>query len=150
MPAEIENDLPATKNYVFQVGVDNDENDRINSELALNATTTGLQLHQVSTSTRDDAQAAITRIDNALEILNGQHATLGAMDNRFARLSVNQGTMVMNETEHLSILQDADFSESSTSFASEKLRIEVGSNVMRLHRELQGRLVEQLLQAVAI
>lgn len=76
---------------------------------AANIAATGTALSGINVAT--DANAAISAVDAALNAVNGQRATLGAIQNRFEATISNLQTSSENLTASRSRIQDADFAE---------------------------------------
>jgi flagellin len=75
----------------------------------LTAATSALTGTSVDVTTQSSSNAAITSIDSALDLINTQRATLGAIQTRFGSVIANLQTSSENLTGARSRIQDADF-----------------------------------------
>ena len=131
---EIEGQLDAVSEYVFQTGVDSTLDDRVVSDVALDATKLGLEIDSLTVGTREDAVLALDDLSVAFDNLNQAMTTYASLENKLDRLSENTATMIQSETQSLATIKDADFAESSTEYAMAKVRNENSMNVLRLWR----------------
>ena len=97
--------------YDFQIGTKNDPfQDRIqyNAQVT-NASITNLGINELSSSTREGAQTALSTLDNALQNLSGQRAELGAAQNRLTSTVQNLQVSKENLSAANSRIRDTDF-----------------------------------------
>lgn len=99
----------------FQVGIHNNPlNDRFTFETQSLATTlSGLGLAGVSTQTKESAQANLGMIDEAIEHVNGNRSSLGALQNRMQSTIANLSTYRENLEAANSRIRDTDMAEES-------------------------------------
>lgn len=99
----------------FQVGIHNNPlNDRFVFETQSLATTlSGLGLNGVSTQTKESAQANLGMIDEAIEHVNGNRSSLGALQNRMQSTIANLSTYRENLEAANSRIRDTDMAEES-------------------------------------
>lgn len=99
--------------FTFQVG--SDRNETIEFEFtAMNASNLGISAVQVRT--RDEAEAAITDLDGAIERIGGERAQLGAVANRFERTLAFNDVSAERTAESRSRITDADFGSEIVEF----------------------------------
>lgn len=91
---------------------------------AANITATGTALSGINVAT--DANAAISAVDAALNAVNGQRATLGAIQNRFEATISNLQTSSENLTASRSRIQDADFAEETAKLTRAQILQQAG------------------------
>jgi len=88
---------------------------------------------------------AITRIDKALETLNTQRASLGAVSNRLESTISNLTNIVTNMSSAQSRIQDADFASESTALARAQI-LQQASMAMLAQANASKQSVLALLQ----
>jgi flagellin len=88
---------------------------------------------------------AITRIDKALETLNTQRASLGAVSNRLESTISNLTNIVTNTSSAQSRIQDADFASESTALARAQI-LQQASMAMLAQANASKQSVLALLQ----
>lgn len=93
----------------FQVGSGTDSSSLISVSAISNMTATGLSVNAVDISTVAGATGAITSIDNAINTVNSQRGTLGAVQNRFEYTIANLSTTIENTVAARSRIKDADY-----------------------------------------
>ena len=91
---------------------------------AANIAATGTALSGINVAT--DANAAISAVDAALNAVNGQRATLGAIQNRFEATISNLQTSSENLTASRSRIQDADFAEETAKLTRAQILQQAG------------------------
>ncbi|MFO0208989.1 MAG: flagellin, partial [Betaproteobacteria bacterium] len=91
---------------------------------AANIAATGTALSGINVAT--DANAAISAVDAALNAVNGQRATLGAIQNRFEATISNLQTSSENLTASRSRIQDADFAEETAQLTRAQILQQAG------------------------
>ena len=102
--------LSDDENIDFQVGANNEGEDRIEVEFKDVADFSGVEAAidgDIETATT--AQAAIDDIDDALDEVNEQRAVFGAAMNRFEATITNLRNASENQTAAMSRIMDADF-----------------------------------------
>ena len=144
----IESQVVATDDYIWQTGIDNTEDDRVLSGVALDATKLGLEIDEFHIGTREEAVLALDDLSVAFDNLNQAMTTYATLENKLGRLSVNTATMIQSESQSLATIKDADFAESSAEYAMGKVRTENSMNVLRLYGEMKTSLVNNLLDAM--
>jgi len=76
---------------------------------------------QAASGTNADASGALAVIDDALETVNQNRASLGAIQSRLEVTVSNLSTTVTNMTEARSRIEDADFSAETTALAKQQI-----------------------------
>jgi flagellin len=99
----------------------------------------------ISVNTAAKSFDAITRIDKALETLNTQRASLGAVSNRLESTISNLTNIVTNTSSAQSRIQDADFASESTSLARAQI-LQQASMAMLAQANASKQSVLALLQ----
>jgi flagellin len=97
------------------------------------------------TSTTASREAAILRIDAAIETVNTQRATLGSVSNRLDSTISNLTNISTNLEAGRSSIQDADFAAESTSLAKSQI-LQQASTAMLAQANASKQGVLQLLQ----
>ncbi|TCS42107.1 flagellin [Reinekea marinisedimentorum] len=90
----------------------------------------GTYLSDIDISTFEGAQAAITAIDNALDVVTAQQADLGAIQNRFESTVMNLEVTQENLTAAQSAIQDADFAEETAEMTRTSVLQQAGISVL--------------------
>lgn len=105
--------------YDFQIDVNNDEfNDRISFNAGeQNATLSALNLDGLDFSTKDGAREGLEVLESSQTQVNGQRATLGALQNRLVSTIENLSTSVENFSAANSRIRDTDVAESTGELA---------------------------------
>ena len=78
----------------------------------------------------DNAQSAITLVDAALQSLNSQRASLGAISNRLDHNIANNTNAANNVAKSLGRIQDADFAAESTSLAKNQILLQASTAML--------------------
>lgn len=97
------------KDFVFQIGIDNDENNRLKfatSQLDLRSSTLGIS--GVDLSEVDSARDALANIDSALVKMNEPRASVGAMQSRMNSIITNLDVYRENLIAAKGRIMDAD------------------------------------------
>ncbi|TVP53827.1 MAG: flagellin, partial [Halomonadaceae bacterium] len=105
----------------------------------------GTLLRDLDISTVDGANDAITAIDNALDQVNLQRATLGAIQNRFESTIQNQQIASENLTSANSRIRDADFAAETAELSRTQVLQQAGLSILG-QANAQPQQVLQLLQ----
>ena len=99
----------------FQVGPNGgEENVIMFAADATNATVSESGIDGLDMSDRDGASDALETVDNAIQQLNGNRASLGAMQSRLYSASKNLGSMIQNTESAKSRVLDADFAKETS------------------------------------
>ncbi len=118
---------------VIQFGLDN----TANSQLDLNAEAdvqevdaAGLRIDGLTIDNQGDAADALTDLDDALDILSGERASLGAVSNRLTRISSGQDILVENLRASESQIRDADIAEEIALLARNQILVELATAML--------------------
>lgn len=106
----------------------------VNSQLDINAEAdvadvdaTGLGVGALDISTQVGAAAALTTVDTGLDTLNGERASLGAVQNRVARIIPGQAILIENLQAAESQIRDADIAEEVALLARNQILVEAAT-----------------------
>lgn len=131
----------------FQVGTRNSANDRITIDL-VSQSTAALSLDggagTDTVSSLSAAQSAITKIDNAMESLSTDRATLGSTINTLQSAVDNLASTIENYGNSLSQIRDTDMAEESAQFSKNQVMQQAGV-AMLSQANAQPNLVLRLL-----
>jgi flagellin len=105
--------------YDFQVDINNDDfNDRISFDAgAQNASLDALGIDGLAFSTKEGAQSALEVLEGSQKQVNGQRATLGALQNRLMSTIENLSVSVENFSAANSRIRDTDIAQSTAELA---------------------------------
>ena len=116
----------------FQIGTNNDEfQDRISYDTTKqNAKLESLGLSDITVGNKVGAQEALSTIDNAIETVSGQRASLGALQNRL--ISTSNNLQITNENLNAanSRIRDVDYAEASAMNARNNILNQAGTAVL--------------------
>jgi flagellin len=116
---------------VFQVGADNDANNRVTFSIGdLTATGSTLGLSASDISSRSNAQTAMDSIDTAISAVNSQRASLGAVQNRLGYTMANVNNTVENIQASESTIRDADFALEMTAYTRAQILTQAGTAML--------------------
>lgn len=127
-----------SNNLEFQVGTKNDPNlDRFTFESQALATTLGaLNLEGISTENKEAAQTNLTVLDSALEHLNSNRATLGALQNRMQSTIANLATYRENLEAANSRIRDTDMAEESSELVKSNILTQTSVSLLSQANQL--------------
>jgi flagellin-like hook-associated protein FlgL len=94
---------------------------------------------------KQDCENTINRIDSALQTLNSQRASLGAISNRLDHIVANNTNAATNVSKSLGRIQDADFAAESTSLAKNQI-LQQASTAMLAQANASKQNILELLQ----
>ncbi len=116
----------------FQIGVNNDQfQDRIVfSTQNQNAKLDSLGLSDITVANKEGAQGALVTIDNAIEKVSGQRASLGAIQNRLISTSKNLEITNENLSSANSRIRDVDYAKVSAQNARNNILNQAGTSVL--------------------
>lgn len=100
------------------------------ASLSLAVATVENSLENVSVLTSDAATRTIIAMDRALEVVNGQRATLGAVQNRFESVVANLQTAAENLTASRSRIRDADFAVETAKLTRDQILQQAGTAML--------------------
>ncbi len=117
----------------FQVGINNNAEDRISISLvdmsvtALGGATT---VNDLSVSTATNALAAINNIDEAIKDISTQRSKFGAVQNRLQVASSNLASYRENLSAANSQIRDVDVAEESANMTRNNILMQAGTSVL--------------------
>lgn len=116
----------------LQVGINNDE---VNDRIAYRPEDSSVTLSQLGLSgftvaTKDDARGNLATIDNALNVVNGNRAQLGAIQNRLQSTMNNLEVQNENLSAANSRIRDADIAVESSNLARQKILSTANTSVL--------------------
>ena len=115
----------STTTLAAQIGIDNATTSRISISLGdLRSTVLGVGTLDLSTST--GAQTALDSIDTALDTVNSQRASLGAVQNRLDSSLSNSANYLESLRAAESQIMDADFAKESTEMTKLQIMQQAG------------------------
>jgi flagellin len=133
--------------WEIQVDIGSGADSRISSGLPVDATVRGLELDELSVDTAEDARAALSVIDEAMDTVNGARAGLGARTRRLEHALSNGETALQNEQAARSRIVDADMASETAALAKDQLLAKAGLAVLAQANSLERLTVERLLEA---
>lgn len=109
--------------YDFQVDINNDDfADRISFDAGQqNVQLSNLGLDGLAFDTKEGAREALELLETAQTQVNGQRATLGALQNRLVSTIENLSTSIENFSAANSRIRDTDIAESSANLARDQV-----------------------------
>ncbi|MAZ48901.1 MAG: flagellin FliC [Halobacteriovoraceae bacterium] len=116
----------------FQIGVNNDQfQDRITYDSAAqNARLEGLGITDIGVSNKEGAQESLAAIDQAIERVSGQRASLGAIQNRLISTSNNLQITNENLSAANSRIRDVDYAQVAAENARNNILTQAGTSVL--------------------
>ncbi len=126
---------------VFQIGAN--QNQTMNVGIG-NMDSASLGVDGIDLSTMDGAQAAISKIDDAIQKVSDQRAALGAYQNRLEHTINNLGTSSENLTAAESRIRDVDMAKEMMEFTKMAILTQAAT-AMLAQANQQPQLVLQLL-----
>jgi len=128
----------------FQVGTQGDATSSITVEFkALDATT--LTVDSLQLDSNANAQAAIGKLDTAIQTVDTFRATLGAKINRMTSAADNLSNVSMNTSASRSRILDADYAQATTELARSQI-IQQAATAMLAQANQQPQAVLSLLK----
>lgn len=116
----------------IQVGINNDAfKDRIKYDgTNITATLESLGLSGELVSTKEGAQMALQRLDDALVKVNGNRAELGALQNRLTSVISTLGITDENFSEANSRIRDVDVAQETAKMTKNQILAQAGTSVL--------------------
>ncbi len=116
----------------FQIGVNNNDfQDRISFDVQKsNASIGSLGVDELSVASKDGAQGSLETIDQAIEKVSGQRASLGAIQNRLISTSNNLQITNENLSAANSRIRDVDYAQASAQNAKNGILNQAGTAVL--------------------
>ena len=116
----------------FQIGTNNDAfQDRISFDASsTNSGLESLQIGEIDVSTKEGAQTSLAKIDEATDLISGQRANLGAIQNRLISTSNNLEISVENLSAANSRIRDVDYAIETAKNAKNQILNQAGTSVL--------------------
>lgn len=128
----------------FQVGTENNSNNRITVTLNKSLTSSGLGISTINLSNLASAQAAITTLNNvALASVNVYLADIGAYQNRIEFAASNIAVGIENKSAAESVIRDVDMAWEMVLFTKNQILMQSGTAMLA-----QANLVPQNVLAL--
>lgn len=118
--------------FDFQVGLfNNAEEDRITFNASENvATLDSLGLSGIDFSTKEGAQDALSKLDDAQTSVSGTRANLGALQNRLTSTVDNLGVATENMSAANSRIRDTDVAQASSEMTRNNILLQAGTSTL--------------------
>jgi len=113
----------------FQVGADNNANNRIDVAFDNNYTTTGLSISGDITTVANARTYADT-MTTALNTITTNRATLGATQNQLSYVGANLATSVEQISAAVSTIKDADMASEMANFTKSQILVQAGTAML--------------------
>jgi len=135
---------------MFQIGANAATTDRITvttSNMATNASIAAVTgaAGSISGVTGGAAQGMIATIDGALDVINAERATYGAVQNRFEAVIANLQISAENQSAARSRIMDADFAKETAELTRAQILQQAGTAMLSQANQLPQQVL-QLLQ----
>lgn len=132
--------------YDFQVGINNDDfQDRIEFNTSnLDASTEGLRIADSSVGDKEGALESLEILDEAIQMVAGQRAELGANQNRLASTVNNIQVNIENLSSANSRIRDADYAVETAKNTKYDILTTAGAAVLS-QANTQGKLALKLI-----
>ena len=115
----------------IQVGVNSNPEDRFNLDVSKALTTTEhLGLSDINTINKESAQDNLARLDNAINLLSGNRAELGALQNRLQSSISNLQIYDENLTGARSRIYDADMATETAEMTKNQILSTAGAAIL--------------------
>lgn len=115
----------------FQIGIDNSADSRITISFGiLNVTSSGISIDTSGVSTKVNALAALSAIDDALDVVANNRSTLGSKANRLVSTLNNLGVAIENIAAANSRIRDVDVAEESSRLTKAQILMQAGVSVL--------------------
>jgi flagellin len=130
--------------FQFQIGQNSGQTLSV-SIGSMRSSASGLNISALSVSVAVDASGAITGIDDALNKINQQRATIGASINQLAYAADNMTNISANVTQSRSTIMDTDYALATTQLAKTQI-LQQASTAMLAQANQQAQGVMALLK----
>ena len=114
---------------ILQVGADNSSDQRIGFSLK-GQTSTHLNLEDDDLTSLANAQTAIDTLDDAIQQINDERATIGSKQNRLEFTSSNLMNSIQNNSASMSTIRDADFASEAADLARNQILVQSGTSML--------------------
>src|SRR5690554_282873 len=127
----------------FHIGANANQNIEVNIA-CMSAGTGGLGVENVSIDTKDNANAALSSIDQAISGVSSQRSALGAVQNRLEHTIKNLNAAEENLSAANSRIEDVDMAKEMTEFTKQQILSQAGT-AMLAQTNMMPQSVLQLL-----
>ena len=103
--------VAVTSHVLIQIGLSNHSNSRMNLNTAVNLTemtSTGLEIHNLSLTSAEDALVALNQLDTAINTMTASRGKIGSVQNRLSTSVSSLSLAIENYTAAESQIRDAD------------------------------------------
>lgn len=116
----------------FQIGTYNDENnDRLSYDISsASLTTSSLGIDGSGVASKEASQENLVKIDEALDVVNGNRANFGALQNRLQSASRNLQVKTENLSAANSRIRDTDIAAASAEMTKNSILTQSGTSVL--------------------
>jgi flagellin len=115
----------------FQVGAFDGEQNRITFDSSeSNATASAIGISGSGVADKSDALGSISTIDEAINTVSGQRATLGSIQSRLGSTVSNLEVQTINQDNARSVIQDVDVAAESAKLASSSVVKQAGISTL--------------------
>ncbi len=116
----------------FQIGSDNDANNRISLSISsVRATaTTGLSLSYDYLDSASEAQSMLDLVDSAISTITSRRGDIGASMNRLSYAAANLATTIENNQAAESVIRDVDMAAEMTTFTKQQILMQAGTAML--------------------
>ena len=130
----------------FQVGIENNpENDRLQYSTSLTDVTLGkLGLSETGVGNKAKAQENLAFIDSAIQQVNENRASLGALQNRLSSTVNNLGVATENLSAANSRIRDADLASETSELTKQSILAQAGTAVLAQANSSQNQALKLL------
>ncbi len=127
--------VEGTGDKTFQVGADNATDNTIsfsinNMQASALGSGSGSQLTDADLTSVTNARSALDIVDDAINDVNTERGTLGAIQNRFNFTISNLDNMAQNIQASESTIRDADFALEISSFTRNQILVQAGTSML--------------------
>jgi len=131
----------SVQNFTFKIGSGNESSDDITIDLT-SVNLSSLGLSGSSVTTEENADATSTAVSDALTLLNGARANIGALQNRLDIASSNLSVSLENTEAARSSLLDLDVAQEITNFTSKQILLQAGVSMLAQANQLPQSLLQ--------
>ena len=130
----------------FQIGIrNNDFLDRISYDPSTtNVTLSELGIDDIGVAEKGDAQESLSRLDDAVGVLNSNRAQLGALQNRLTTTSNATAVAIENFSAAKSRIKDADYASETAEWAQSSMLQQAGLAVLAQANQAPGMALKLL------
>ena len=103
--------VAVTSHVLIQIGLTNHSNSRMNLNTSVNLTemtSTGLEIHNLSLTSAEDALVALNQLDTAINTMTASRGKIGSVQNRLSTSVSSLSLAIENYTAAESQIRDAD------------------------------------------